>query len=266
MAAASIPPAHIGIAVLAATGIGSVWALTTGRSLLVTGHFPLVSPVWRWTWLVAGVTVGSTIAWGIFTEHGIALGTLSPSVSPFNVFWLEAIALTGLGAGAFIAIVIAWFTVRKKADIEAGLYTGTVALLVIGAIAWGALLPDFSTFHLFFGGIAVFGTPAAAVAVWSIWKQLRAKGYPLLALTIMALCVGQLALGSALGIDRLQVFGPGTYPPVPTAVLEAIQSLPASAKLAYACNVGEESGFGNARLNGMHRPYRAATCADVLRG
>ena len=31
-----------------------------------------------------------------------------------------------------LAIVIAWFMVRKEASIEAGLYVGTVALVVAG--------------------------------------------------------------------------------------------------------------------------------------
>ena len=38
-------------------------------------------------------------------------------------------------------------------------------------------LGDLNMGHLFFGGIAVFATPVAAVAVWSIWRRLRAGGH-----------------------------------------------------------------------------------------
>jgi hypothetical protein len=141
--------------------------------------------------------------------------------------------------------------VHREAPIEAALYLGTSIVVVTGSVVWGARLPDFNTLHLFFGGIVIIGTPAAAVAVWSIWKQLRGKGYRLLALTVIALCILQLELGVGLGIDRLQVFGPGTYPPVPLQTLAHIEGLPVDAKLAYACRIDEETAFWDARLLGI---------------
>ena len=48
-AAAMILPAHIAIAALALVGVGAVWAVRIGQSLLATGRLPEVTPVWRQT-------------------------------------------------------------------------------------------------------------------------------------------------------------------------------------------------------------------------
>jgi hypothetical protein len=141
--------------------------------------------------------------------------------------------------------------VRRDAPIAANLYLGTAALLVLGAFGWGALLTDPFTFHLFFAGIAVFATPAAAVAVWTIWLRLRATGYRRLAVAVLVLCGMQLEIGVAMSVIRLQGFGPGTYPPVPGVILAAIEALPEGAKLAYACHPFEEVAFWNAGLQGL---------------
>ena len=53
-AAAVILPAHIVIAVLAAVGVGSVWAIRIGQSLLATRRLPVVRPVWQRAWLATG--------------------------------------------------------------------------------------------------------------------------------------------------------------------------------------------------------------------
>ena len=91
--------------------------------------------------------------------------------------------------------------VRKERSIEADLYLGTAVLVVVGALVWGARLGDINTFHLFFAAIAVFATPAAAVAVWSIWLRLRATGRRAAsAIAVLVVCGVQLELGAALGI------------------------------------------------------------------
>ena len=160
-------------------------------------------------------------------------------------------AVTILGAGAFLAIAIAWFMVRKEPSIEADLYLGTAALLVTGALVWGARLGDFITTHLFVAGIAVFAMPAAAVAVWSIWLRLRATGHRRLAVAMLVLCIAQLEFGVAMGIVRLQSFGPQGYEPVPVEILAEFRTLPPDAKLAYACRPSEEVAFWEARLLGL---------------
>jgi hypothetical protein len=272
-AAALILPAHVVIAGLALVGVGSVWTIRVGQSLIATRRLPAVTPVWRQTNMATAVALATTIAWGWVTGHGIGTSGQTPGVSPFNQSWREAMAITIICSGAFFAIPIAWFLVRKRASIEAGLYVGTGALLVVGALVWGALLADIFTFHLFFAGLAVFATPVAAVAVWSIWLRLRATGHARLAVAVLFLCATQLEFGVGLSVLRLWRFGPGSYPPVPVAVLAEIRSLPADAKLAYACRPFEEASFWNAALIGIDahagRPivpmcFQAATFGLIL--
>lgn len=124
-------------------------------------------------------------------------------------------------------------------------------LLITGALVWGARLGDFNTFHVFFGGIAAFATPVAAVALWSIWLRLRATGHGPLAVTVVPICGMQIGLGIPISVVRLQAFGPHEYPPVPVAILEEIRSLPPEAKLAYACRPSEELAFWDPRLIGI---------------
>ena len=188
---------------------------------------------------------------GATDGHRLGTSGLSPSVSPFNAAWRDAVAITTICSGAFFAIAIAWFMVRKMHSIEAGLYLGTAVLLVTGAVVWGARLGDFNTFHLFFGGIAVFATPVAAVAVWSVWMRLRATGHRRLAIALLVLCVAQVELGIGIGIVRLMDFGPGAYPVVPEEIVATIKGLPTDARLAYACQPSDEVAFWTARLLGI---------------
>jgi hypothetical protein len=189
-----------------------------------------------------------TVAWGLFTGHGLGTSWLSSSVPPFDVTWRDSVLIVLACSGAFLAIALAWFTVRGESSIESSLYAGTSALMITGAVVWGARLGDLNMGHLFFGGIAVFATPVAAIAIWSIWIRLRATGHVRLAFAMLAFCVVQVELGVGFGIVRLQTYGPGSYPPVPLETLAAIRKLPSDAKLAYACRRFEESAFWAAQL------------------
>jgi hypothetical protein len=161
-AAALILPAHIVIAVLALVGIGSVWIIRVAQSLLATSRLPVVSPIWRRTIIATGIALAVTAAWGVLTGHGLLFSASSPGVPAFNWTWRDSVIITALGAGAFLAIPIAWFRARKETPMLADLCLGTMVLLLVGAIAWGARLSDFNMYHVLFGGIAVFGVPAAA--------------------------------------------------------------------------------------------------------
>jgi hypothetical protein len=250
-AAALILPAHIIIAALALVGIGSAWAVRIGQSLLATRRLPEVAPVWRQVYIATAIALVATVVWGVLTGHGLGASAVSPEVASFNAFWRETVATILICSGACLAIVIAWFMVRKEPSIESGLYLGTLALLVVGTLVWGARLGDFNTFHLFYGGLAVFGTPVAAVAVWSIWRRLRATGHVRLAIALLVVCGTQLEFGALFGIGRLGHFGADGHEPVPLTILAAIRSLPADAKLAYGCRPAEESAFWNSQLLGL---------------
>ena len=244
---ALIVPAHVVVALLALVGVGSVWTIRIVQSVIATRRLPIVSPIWRSTFIATGVAIVATLVWGVLTGHGLGTGG-SPSVSPFNASWRDSVVITILGAGAFFAIAVAWLLVRKEAPAQADICFGTMVLLVAGAIAWGARLGDFTMFYLFFAGIAVFATPVAAVAVWSIWTRLRSAGHARLAVATLLFCVAQMEFDVGLGIIRLQAFGPRDYAPVPVELLGAIRNLPTDAKLAYACQPFEEVGFTDSRL------------------
>jgi hypothetical protein len=256
---AFILPAHLAIAVLALVGTGGVWAIRIIQAVVTTRRLPTVLSIWGCTLISAGVAIVATILWGTLTGHGIG-GSSSTSVasptgvsaatviSPFNAIWRASVVIPLLGAGAFLAIPIAWFLRRKEAPTEAGLYLGTVGLLVVGAIGWGARLGDFTMFYLFFAGIAVFATPVAAVAVRAIWERLRAMRHPGLAAGLVVLCVIQLGLGVPSQIIRLQGWGPPGYEPISLNLLQAIRQLPGDAKLAYSCEPNDEVAFGTPQL------------------
>ena len=123
-----------------------------------------------------------------------------------------------------------------------------MALLLVGALAWGARLGDFNMFHVFFGGIAVFAMPAAAIAALDLWERARDKGRGGLAVAILILITIQLEIGVVAGVFRLYKFGPNDYEPIPIALLEAINRLPSGAKLAYSCQPSEEISVWESRL------------------
>ena len=242
-AIAFILPAHIALALLGLVGVGSVWALRIAQSVKATRRLPIVSPVWRTTLVATGIALVATVTWGLLTGHGVGgSGGSSSIVSPFNASWRASVAITALGAGALFAIPLAWVFARKTAA-QADLFIGTMVLLVVGATVWGARLGEFTMFYLFFAGIAVFATPAAAVAAWMLWERLRETGHRRLAAGLVALCVIQLQLGVVTGTLRLQLFGPYRNQPTSISLLETIRRLPADAKLAYACHPLKEVGW-----------------------
>jgi hypothetical protein len=247
-AVALIAPAHIVIALLALVGAGSVCIIRVLQSLTTARRLPVVAPIWRRTFIATAIALVATVAWGLLTEHGTGAGGVAASVSPFNASWRDTVAITILGAGVFLAIPIAWFLARRKAPAQADVYLGTMVLLVAGAIAWGARLGDVNMFHVFLGGVSVFATPVAAVAVYTLWARLRETRHPVLALGVVVLCVFQLEWGGANVGLRLWQLGPRYYPPISVSLLGAIRQLPPDAKLAYACRPFEEVSFVNSRL------------------
>jgi hypothetical protein len=242
---AFIFPAHLVIAVLAAVGIGAVLVIQIVRSAWKSGRVPVMPTVRHRGLLAAGVLLLATIAWGIITGHGISGSAPSPTaISPFNLAWAYSVAFTYLGAGILLMLPLAALAFRDSRPFVAGMCVGTCAIVASGAIIWGARLSDFNMFHAFFGGIAVFGGPAAAVAVWSLIERLRDTRHLRLALGLALLAGIQLEIGVVGAAIRMQMFGAQVdVAPIPVTVLEAIRQLPSDAKLAYTCAPFEESGF-----------------------
>jgi hypothetical protein len=253
-AIAFILPAHVVVAALALVGLGSIWAIRVAQSVIATRRLPSVSAIWVRILMATAAFLVATVVWGMLTGHsqgGSSPSSTGPSsiVSPFNASWRASVAITVLGAGAFFAILVVWFLRGRERPVQADLYLGTMLLLFAGAIAWGARLGEFTMFYLFFGGIAVFATPVAAVAVWTLWERLRATKHLRLAVGLAVLCAIQLELGVVNGVLRLQAFGPQVEEvPISVSLIASIKQLPSDAKLAYACRPFDESGFGVPRL------------------
>ena len=198
------------------------------------------------------IALVATVGWGVLTGHGIGTSGLSPSIVPFNAFWRETVAVVFLCSGAMLAIVIAWFMVRKEASIEAGLYVGTVALVAAGRSSGG---------HG-----SVTSTPSTCSTARSPCSRRRPRPSPSppsgcaggrragrgLAIALVVICGIQLEAGALFGIGRLQLFGGGR--PRPGAARRSwprSRSLPADAKLAYGCLPAEEAAFWDAQLLGL---------------
>lgn len=244
-------PAHLVIAVLALVGVGGAWCVHVGHTLVVGHRLPSLAPVWRYTIAATGVAIALTVVWGLLTSHGVGASGVSESVTPFNASWRESVAATLLGAGALLAIPVAWILVRDDEALQMGMYVGTGILLLAGGLVWGARLGDYNMFHAYFGGIALFAIPVAAIALHTVWVRFRASGRRLLALATVLICVLQIETGMGLVILRLQGFGPGTYAPVPLEFLDQIRGLPGDAKLAYSCQPAEEVSFWESKLLGV---------------
>jgi hypothetical protein len=268
-AIAFIVPAHLAIAVLASVGVGVVSTIRIWQSIRARRKWPTVSPVWGRATGAACLATIATVAWGVLTGHGLGAPGFPPSVPPFSNSWRDSVALTLLGFGTMLLIPAAMVVSRRVNTSQTNLCLGTGALLVLGAIAWGARFGDVTMFHVFYGGIAVFAVPAAAVAIWALLGRLLATGHRRAAAVLVVLTVTQLEVGLVAAVWRMQSFGPYQYPMISASVLSAISHLPPGARLAYVCNPLEEAGFADPSLVSIdahtdHRVIPMCFEADLL--
>jgi hypothetical protein len=247
---AFVLPAHVVIALLALVGVSTILAVRIGQPILTTRRLATGLPIWTRTVMASTIAVSASVAWGLLTDHGLGGGGPNAGLSAFNASWRDSIGIVTLEAGMFLAIPLACLLTRRDNRPVAGIYLGTMALLVAGAIVWGWGIATFNMFYFFFGAIAVFGVPVAAAAVWLLLTRLGATQHPSLAVGVLALCVVQLELAAVFGLGRLQG-GSSDFDPIPISLLQAIRQLPPNAKLAYACNSFEEISFVNSKLLGI---------------
>ena len=249
-ATAFILPAHVLIAVLACIGVGSAGGLRILQSLIVRHRPPSPSLIWRRTIVATIVVLVATVAFGTVTDHGLSGGAspVAAGVSPFNETWRTAITATFVGGGVFFAIAVAWLLTSRDPSLQWDMYVGAMAVVIAGAIAWGARLSDFTMFHAFYGGIAVFATPVAAVAVGTLLTRFAAARRVGLAAGLALLCVLQLEWGVLTTTVRMQTFGAYGYEPISVGLLATIRNLAPGTKLAYSCATFEEIGFATPRL------------------
>jgi hypothetical protein len=249
-AAAFVLPAHIILALLGLAAIAVPVALRIGQSLLKERRLPSASAIWWQTLVATAVAVLVTVAWGVVTDHGLGGGGPLAGIAPFNDSWRGTIAVVTLGAGLLLAPPVAGFVARRDNRLLADACLSVSILVVLGAVLWGWRLATFNMFYLFFGAIAVFATPVAAVAVWSLVQRLGRVHRRRLIIGGAMLCLVQLEFGLMLSVAHLQG-QPSPYEPIPVSLLDAIRRLPAGAKLAYGCRSFEEISFVNSKLLGI---------------
>ena len=268
--AAFIVPAHIVVAALGFVGTVAVVAFRGLHSLSTRHRLPSAPPYLARTMLAALACVVATFLWGSATGHSLGgTSTAAASVVSFNETWRGTVEATLLGAAAFLSIPIAAFFSIGRWPAQRDMYVGTIGLLVVGAVAWGARLGDFNMFHVYFGGIAVFATPAAAVAIWTLLKSLRAAGRPRLASAVVVVCGAQLVVCFVMVLPRMQRFGPRDGDQIPISILSAIERLPRGAEIAYVCRELDEVAIGDPRLISIdahteHRVVPLCYEADVF--
>ena len=122
------------------------------------------------------ISIVATVAWATLTGHELSVTGESVLLTPFNEAWRASLLANFAGAGILLAIPVAWFVVRDESQTLARLYLGTSGAVAAGALAWGAELPAFDSFHFFFAAIDVIVTPVAAAAAWTLVARLRAAG------------------------------------------------------------------------------------------
>lgn len=269
--AAFILPAHIVVALLAVVGVGAICVVHAAGALVGRRQIPAVSPGWQRTLSVTVVAMAIAALWGVVTGHGVASAGTSSRVGAFGYAWDVAVLVAMLGAGAYFAIPLAWFRQRHRKELWADVYLGGMLLVVVGAILWGARLGDYTMFYFFYGAIAVFATPLAAIAVWSLVRGLRRMRNARLALAVVAILLAlQLSLGAASTVTRLQQFGPRLgHEATSVSLLAAIRQLPQDAKLAYSCRSLAEISFVDTSLLSIdahtgHRVIPLCFQADVF--
>ena len=247
---AALLPLHLAIALLSYVGAGAIWASRTVTASVRARRVLGLPGAWRRTLIATSLLLGTTIVWGTFTDHGLPTGAISPGVPPFNWVWVATVSATIIGAGAILAIPIAWLRDRRTPGHRADLQLAAMAILVAGAIGWGLRDGDFDQYYLFFAAITVYVAPAAAVGLWSVWVELRASRHRIATVAVMLLCIGQMELGATIALHRVVQFGAGTGE-VPLELLDAVRDLPAGASVAYACKPFEETTYSTPNLLGL---------------
>jgi hypothetical protein len=235
-------PAHILVFLLACVGVVAgalalVWAGGRGR---VLAHVP---PGVMRVVVASAVAAGLALAWGSATGHGLAANDASVGAVPFGEPWREATLATLVGAGVLLCVPLVWWVLRREDPYRAAIAAGTTAIMLAAIVVWGARFPEHNMFHVFTGAIAVFVTPVAIACVWLLWDRTRASGRRALAATLVAVCLLQVGLSGVISLVRLERRGSGDYPATPISMLEAIRSLPADARIAYACQPRLEVAF-----------------------
>jgi hypothetical protein len=245
---AALLPSHVALAVLIAFA-GAITIVVTWAARCLERR-AIVRPTGTGVQLLSAAVAMWTITFvhGTLTGHGVLGSGTSTLTQPFNGVWRTALVGVAAGSLGLLAIPAGALVLRSTHPTMATLCFAAALTVGGGALAWGLRLGEFTMFHAFFGPLVLVGTPVAVAAVMALWDRLRARGRQRIALVLITAAVLQVELGVGSSLARLMDFSPHAYPPVPVAVLDTISALEPDAKLAYACNPGEEIAYWDPRL------------------
>jgi hypothetical protein len=243
---AFVLPAHFLIAFLGALGLAVAIALRVLASV-ASGHgLPMASVLWWRTLIASAVLVLTTMGWGTVTGHSLGGEFVLARIASFNPSWQGTVAVVALGAGVLLAVPIVGFLARRGNRLLSDACVAASFVVTAGALLWGWRLASFNAFYLFFGAIAAFATPVAAVAAWWLLNRHWTTHRRSVGIALAVICLVQLELGALIGLNRIG--GESPYEPIPDGMLESIRRLPDNAKVAYACQSFEEISFVNSKL------------------
>ena len=240
--------AHIGLAAVVVCATGAVVALAFIDPRRRPGALAAAQSRAGGVAVAAALSGALTLLWGYLTGHGLGgLGQIE-GVGPFDDAWRRAIVETLIGGGLVVAAPIVWLRWWRGAEPLGTLVTASIVAVVVGTIAWGALVADLNTFHLLFGTIAAVLTPISIVAALWILARLRVERRRSASAVVLTLFLGQLVVSAMFALIQLGAFGPLVYDPTPVEALSRLRALPPGSKAAYGCRVVENFAPWDASL------------------
>jgi len=222
---------HIGLAVIACVGV-----LCAASVAILTGRHPKDSAR-RWVQpavilVASGLT---TLAWGYATGHRLAgLGEIQ-GISAFDAAWGRSLIGTLIGAGVILIAPVLWLWTGPGRGATRATFIGALIATGTAAVAWGALVSDLNTFHLFFGAVAAILTPVAIVAALSFLAEARRARRVVTSTLILTAVLGQATFGAIQAGVVLRALAPADGAATPVRVLANLRELPAGSKVAYGC-------------------------------
>ena len=195
---------HVGLAVVAGVGVLSAAIVMT----LADRHPTDLAREWLRPALILVASVLTTLAWGYATGHDLGgLGAMQ-GIGAFDAAWGRSLIGTLIGAGVVLIVPLVWLWAARGPDATRATVIGAVIATAAAAVAWGALVSDLNTFHLFFGAVLTILTPIAIVAGLSLLARARRERRVLASTLLLAAILGQATVGAVQAGVVLRALAP----------------------------------------------------------
>lgn len=226
---------HIGLAAVASVAVLVFAAVRISASRRpVAWHRRWVRPV-----VILIASVVTTLSWGYATGHGLGgLGAID-GIRAFDGAWGTSLMATLVGAGVILIAPIVWLRGTPSGNAWYGAVVGAVAATATAAVAWGALVADLNTFHVFFAAVLAILTPIAIVAATSLLARVRQERRMLTSTLLLAAILGQATVSAVQAGVLLRGLGSGDFGATPLPALGRLRELPMGSKAAYRCTPTE---------------------------